>query len=192
MDAGDVSQIARVPIAFEEFYREHIERVQNFVARRVRDPQLAADLTAEIFLAAIESAETFRPARGTVTGWLYGVAYHVIAADRRRSAREARATGRVIGRRLLENDDLDRIEERIDAQANARRLYEALGRLSPAERIILELTALDGLTVADAARALGIRPASARVRLHRAREKVRVHLDPQLSPPPSKAPETIT
>ena len=46
----DVGSIATDPDAFEVFYREHLETVQRFVARRVADPQLAADLTAEVFL----------------------------------------------------------------------------------------------------------------------------------------------
>ena len=44
---------------FEAFYREHVEDLQRFIARRVGERERAADLTAEIFLAAIESA---RPA----------------------------------------------------------------------------------------------------------------------------------
>jgi hypothetical protein len=34
------------PDPFERFYREHVEAVQRFVARRMDDPYLAADLTA--------------------------------------------------------------------------------------------------------------------------------------------------
>jgi hypothetical protein len=49
-------EIATDPDAFERFYREHVEAVQRFVARRVDDPYLAADLTADVFVAAIESA----------------------------------------------------------------------------------------------------------------------------------------
>jgi DNA-directed RNA polymerase specialized sigma24 family protein len=107
-------EIATDPDAFERFYREHVEAVQRFVARRVDDPYLAADLTADVFVAAIESA--------------------------------------------------------------ARSLYGELARLSDAERVVFELVALDGLTVADTARALGINPVAARVRYHRARRSLRDHL----------------
>jgi RNA polymerase sigma-70 factor (ECF subfamily) len=48
--------IDRDPDAFEAFYRAHIELVRRFVARRVSDPHLAADLTADVFLAAIDAA----------------------------------------------------------------------------------------------------------------------------------------
>ena len=42
----ELAEIASDPDAFERFYREHVEGVQRFVARRVDDPYLAADLTA--------------------------------------------------------------------------------------------------------------------------------------------------
>lgn len=38
---------------FEAFYRQHVEAIQGFVARRIGERERAADLTAEIFLAAI-------------------------------------------------------------------------------------------------------------------------------------------
>jgi RNA polymerase sigma-70 factor (ECF subfamily) len=172
----DVHRIAHDPAALAEFYADHIERVQRFIARRIDDPFLAADLTAEVFLAAIGSAGSYRPALGSPTGWLYGVAHNVVAAEHRRSARELRAQGRIAGRRLLAGDDLARIEERIDAEAQSRHLYLAMDRLSANERSVLELTALDGLSVTEAAQVLGIRAVTARVRLHRAREAMRSEL----------------
>ena len=59
MDAGagpPVRSIGTDPAAFTEFYRAHVDEVTRFVTRRVADPHLAADLTAEVFLAAIEAA----------------------------------------------------------------------------------------------------------------------------------------
>lgn len=173
---SDPRRIGSDPEAFEAFYREHIEAIQRFVARRVDDPYLAADLTADVFMAAIGSASTYRPSRGNPTGWLYGVAHNVVAAERRRQARELRASGRLSGRRLLEADDLARQEERIDAEARARQLYLAMDQLAEGERAVLELTALEGLTVSEAAQALRITPVTARVRLHRARQKLRTSL----------------
>jgi RNA polymerase sigma factor (sigma-70 family) len=167
---SDVARIAHDPDAFEAFYREHLEAVQRFVARRVDDPYLAADLTADVFLAAIDSAPSYRRSRGKPIGWLYGVARNVVAAEHRRRARERRAVSRIPpSAELIEPDDLALLHERIDAEAEARRLYAAMDRLSAGDRAVLELVALDGLAVRDAARALGIRPVTARVRLHRTR-----------------------
>ncbi|HEU5029488.1 MAG TPA: sigma-70 family RNA polymerase sigma factor [Spirillospora sp.] len=168
-----LARVGRDPAAFEEFYRRHVEAVGRFVARRVDDPHTAADLTAEVFLAVIESAHTYRPAAGSEVGWLYGVARNVVAAERRRAARERRTTGREAGRRRLEADDIAALVERIDAEAAGRRTYRALGELPEGVRAVLELIAVDGLTVTEAAAALGIRPVTARVRLHRARRVLR-------------------
>ncbi|MQY03085.1 RNA polymerase sigma factor [Actinomadura macrotermitis] len=165
-----LARIGRDPAAFEEFYRRHIEAVSRFVARRTDDPHAAADLTAEVFLAAIDSAHTYRPAAGSEIGWLYGVARNVLAAERRRAARERRAVGRVAGRRLLDAEDIARLVERIDAESAGRRLHRALAGLPEGTRALLELIAMDGLTVTEAAAALGVRPVTARVRLHRARK----------------------
>ncbi|TDE53135.1 sigma-70 family RNA polymerase sigma factor [Nonomuraea mesophila] len=157
------------PEAFEAFYRRHIDAVMKFVVRRVSDPHLAADLTADIFLAALDSAHTYVPGRGSEIAWLYGVARNVVSARHRQAAREARAAGRVAGRRLMDDDDLVRMEERVDAERRMRGALEAMQGLPDGERAVLELVVIDQLTVTEAAKALGIKQVTARVRLHRAR-----------------------
>ena len=175
----DVGSIATNPDAFEAFYREHLETVHRFVARRVADPQLAADLTAEVFLAAVDSASTYRPDRGSPGAWLVGVARHVMATEFRRQSRDQAVVRRIAGRRLLDADSLARIEERIDAEREARELYEALASLPPRDRALMELIALDGLSVIEAAAVLGVKPGTARVRLHRSRARVQSQLTPR-------------
>jgi RNA polymerase sigma-70 factor (ECF subfamily) len=159
--------------AFEAFYRRHVEAVTRFLARRMDDPHMVADLVAEVFLAVMDSAHTYRPDRGSEIGWLYGVARNTLSAERRRAAREQRLMRRISGRRLLDADDLARLEDRIDAEGPARRAIEAMARLPDSERAVIELVAIDQLTVAEAAAALGIRPGTAGVRLHRARAALR-------------------
>ena len=91
VSAEQLPRIGTDPELFDAFYTEHLEDLQRFIARRVGDRERAADLTAEIFLAAIDSAHRYQP-RGTPKSWLYGIARIVVANDRRRSARE-RASG---------------------------------------------------------------------------------------------------
>jgi RNA polymerase sigma factor (sigma-70 family) len=168
-----VRSIGTDPAAFTEFYRAHVDEVTRFVARRVADPQLAADLTADVFLAVIEAAAGYRGSFGGPRTWLFGIARNVIAAEFRRSARQRRAEGLIAGRRLLDADDIDRLVAKIDAFRHVRGLHEELRALPDGERAVLELVAVDGLSVAEAAAALGIRPVAARVRLHRARRAIR-------------------
>jgi RNA polymerase sigma factor (sigma-70 family) len=175
ISAEQVPLIGTDPDLFDAFYSEHLEDLQRFVARRVSDRERAADLTADIFLAAIDSAHRYRP-RSTPKAWLYGIARVVVAEDRRQGARERARRERLRGSALLDEEEATRIEARIDAAARSRRLYEAMDRLSEDERAVLELVAIDELTVAEAAAAAGVRSVTARVRLHRARRKLRVEL----------------
>lgn len=164
--------IAANPDAFDVFYREHVDALQRFIARRVSTPEAAADLTADVFLAAIEAASSYDPSCGPAKAWLFGIARHRIADSYRAAARECRATAAVIGSELLDADDLARIHERLDAEAAARELYQSLDAIPEPERAVLELVALDELSVTEAAAALKITTVAARVRLHRARRRL--------------------
>jgi RNA polymerase sigma factor (sigma-70 family) len=172
----ELTEITSDPDAFERFYREHVEAVQRFVARRVDDPYLAADLTADIFVAAIESAGSYRRSRGEPVAWLFGIARNVVAEAHRRNAKELQAAARIRGREIVDEDDLAALHERLDRESAARELYGELTKLPAGERAVLELVVLDGLSTHEAGRALGIRTVAARVRLHRARRRLQSHL----------------
>jgi RNA polymerase sigma-70 factor (ECF subfamily) len=182
MDPNELPSIAYDSAILEDFYRTHVEAVERFIVRRVDDPCLAADLTADVFLAAIDAAASYRPERGVPAAWLFGVARNVVAAEHRRTARERRANARIEGRRLLDEDDVERMQQRIDAAAQARALFGAVSRLPDGERAVLELVALDDLSVTEAAAALGLRTVTARVRLHRARAALRRQIAAEESP----------
>lgn len=169
--------ISTDPDILDAFYREHIERVQRFVVRRVGDRERAADLTAEIFLAAIDSAHRYRTRQGTPKAWLFGIARVVVANDGRQRKRQRLGEERLRGSTLLDEDDAARLDARIDAAQRSRELYAAMARLPEGERAVLELVAIDELSLAEAAAATGLRPVAARVRLHRARRKLRTELD---------------
>ncbi len=176
----DVAIVGTDPDAFEAFYREHVEAVQRFVARRVSDPHVAADLTADVFVAVIETAAGYRAESGSPRAWLFGVARNVVSMELRRRRRHAHAVDRLQGRRQLQTDAMARAVERIDAARDARTVLGRLHALSPALLAVFELTVIDGLDIADTAQALGIEVSTARVRLHRARKQLRAtQNDPQ-------------
>jgi RNA polymerase sigma-70 factor (ECF subfamily) len=176
MADDDIARIGYDTAAFDRFYRAHVEAVERFLSRRVDDPFLVADLTVEVFLAAIESARSSVVIRGRPLGWLYGVARNLMSAEFRRYDREKRAMTRLAGRAMVDDDSLAQLEERIDAEVRSRELYRAMDDLSEAERAVLELVALDGLSVREAADVLGIRLTAARLRLHRARGRLKSDL----------------
>ncbi|WP_406137005.1 RNA polymerase sigma factor [Streptomyces sp. NBC_01089] len=163
----------RDPAGFAAFYEQHFDMVLGFVTRRVDSAHLAADLTADIFVAALEGAHTYDARRGAPVAWLYGISRNVIHAHFHGTAREQQAVARISGRRLLDDEDVSAIEARIDADRTVRQFASAHAALSDPLRQVLDLVVLDGLTVREAAQALGISSATARVRLHRARKILR-------------------
>ncbi|MDX3227075.1 RNA polymerase sigma factor [Streptomyces sp. ME19-01-6] len=64
---------------FAAFYEENFDAVLGFVTRRTACPQVAADLTADIFVAALEASGQYDPRRGAPTAWLYGLTPHEAA-----------------------------------------------------------------------------------------------------------------
>lgn len=171
-----VAAIGRDPDALEVFYREHLESVQRFVARRVTSPHDAADLTADVFLAAIDSCGRYRAALGPPRAWLFGIARNIVATHHRSTGRALKATRRISGRALLTEDATERIAARIDDERDARGVLIALSDLPATQRAVVELVAIDGLDLVEAAAALGITPGNARVRYHRARRALATSL----------------
>jgi RNA polymerase sigma factor (sigma-70 family) len=177
-----LAAIPRDTQAFAEFYRRHVDKMLGFALRRLDRPEDVADLVATVFVRVIESADRFDPGRGRALPWLFGVAANALAEERRRRARTERAAQRLAGRRYLDADDHLRVEERLDAAANARRLHAAIHELSAREREAIALVVLDGLAPAQAAQALGVRPIAVRARLARARRKLRQAMDAGADP----------
>jgi RNA polymerase sigma-70 factor (ECF subfamily) len=102
---------ARDAASFEAFYVRHVEALLGFFARRTGDPELAADLTAETFAAALAARRRYRPAAGPARGWLFGIAVKKLADAQRRGYAERRARRRLGLERLeLVDEDLARIE----------------------------------------------------------------------------------
>lgn len=158
---------------FSEVYEAHFDAILGFVTRRTTDPHTAADLTADVFVAALEAYDGYDPKRGTHLVWLYGIARNTVASHVRRAVRERDAVARLNGRRLLDEEDVQRFEDRIDAERAAREVLALHAGLSEPLRAVLDLVAVDGLSTKEAAKALRISQATARVRLHRARAALR-------------------
>lgn len=169
----DFSRIAHDPLALESFYRRHVRALIRFAARRSSSPEEVADLVAGVFVEAIASADSFDPRRGDPLYWLFGIATRLAANRRRQGAREAAAFRRISGRRLLEPDDYQRLEEQIDAGRLAPQLEQAIRALPPAERMLVELLIHEECSLEEAARVLGVRSAAVRMRLTRARRRMR-------------------
>jgi DNA-directed RNA polymerase specialized sigma24 family protein len=62
--------------AFAVFYRRHLAGVLAVLVKETRDRELAADLAAEVFAAALLAAGRYRPEHETALPWLSAIAHH--------------------------------------------------------------------------------------------------------------------
>src|SRR5215217_5092726 len=98
--------------AFAAFYRRHLPAVLRYCAGHGARPEVAADLAAEVFAAALGACERYRPADGPAVAWLYGVARNVLLMSRRRGRVEDRARRRLALEPIAICDhDLERVDE---------------------------------------------------------------------------------
>lgn len=150
--------------AFTRCWHAHAGQVRAYASRHV-GPEDAGDVVAETFLQAWRRWPDVPEA---ALPWLIGTARKVIG-NRRRSARRREA----LAVRVARLDGAAKDPGGVDLEAETRRAaVEALAALPEADREALLLVAWDGLSLDEAAEALGVRPGTFRVRLHRARGRL--------------------
>lgn len=115
------------PDAFAELYRRHERAILGYFMHWCRSPELAADLMAETFAAAFESAARYRPELGEPRAWLFGIARHVLLRSVRRGRVED-ATRRRLGMAVLALDDeaLERVEALGSRRSDVAEAFEGL------------------------------------------------------------------
>jgi RNA polymerase sigma-70 factor (ECF subfamily) len=112
-DAALLSAVAaRDGAAFAVFYRRHVPTVLAYLMRETRDPETAADLTAEVFAAVLLAAGRYSEQTESATPWVIGIARNKLLMSWRRGRVEARARRRLgFDAMALDEGDLDRIVE---------------------------------------------------------------------------------
>jgi RNA polymerase sigma-70 factor (ECF subfamily) len=80
---------------------------------------------------------------------------------------------RLGGHRLLDEDEIEELAERIDAEREGAALVRRCEQLPATERAAIELVDLEGLSPKEAAIALGVSRVAFRQRLSRARSRLR-------------------
>jgi RNA polymerase sigma factor (sigma-70 family) len=166
---------------FEALYRANVAAVTAYFARRSADPQTVADLTADTFVQAIMSFATFDPRKGTPRAWVFGIARRIYAAHCQAHSQQRSRVERLAGRRELAPDEVGELIDRIDAERAGRALVSGLTTLPAADRAVVELVDLAGLQPTEAARVLGVAPGTLRMRLMRARARLRKAAIPDLA-----------
>jgi RNA polymerase sigma factor (sigma-70 family) len=154
---------------FEDVYREHVTPVWRYVRLRVPSDSDAEDVTSQVFEKALTSWPSYDAARGSVGGWLVGIARHAVADWWRKQGRELPSGQVGDGTREAEDDPEGDALRRLGADDVRRRL----GVLTAREREAVALRFGSELTSTEIAAVLGVSPSAARMLVHRAIGRLR-------------------
>lgn len=154
---------------FEALYRRTRSDLLAYLLRRSPDAEEAADVLAETYLVAWQKLNGLNDDHHARL-WLFRVArnLHLQGVRRRRVANA------MVDR--LAQEVRASLEETPDRQAEAR-LWAALDNLAAADREIVTLSAWEGLTPREIAVVVGISANAVRIRLHRARARLKKQID---------------
>jgi RNA polymerase sigma factor (sigma-70 family) len=158
--------------AFGRFYDRHAAAVLAYFARRTRDPESAADLTAETFAAAIMARPRFRPGPEPAVAWLFGIARHKLGDFERRGRAEARALRRLnVERPRLDEDDAELVALMADEVS-----MQLLSNLPDDERRAIQAHVLEGVEYTELAAAAVISEPAVRMRVSRGLTRMRARI----------------
>jgi len=156
---------------FEEIYAEHREPVRAYVRRRAPEA-VVDDVVSETFVVCLRKIDRVP---SDPLPWLYAVARNTLANERRKLAR------------IPPNGEQPFVEPE---PVGDGLLAAAFNRLSDTDREVLRLIAWEGLSLKDAATALGCSGVTCRVRYHRAKSRLASRLD--AAAPLSSEPKEVT
>lgn len=176
-DEDLLAATGRRPEAFGLFYRRHERAMLVFFLRRVSTAEAAADLTAEVFAAALASVGRFRPGRAPAVAWLYAIANNKLASSRKRGRVEERARRRLGAEPLVLTDDaLERVEALADAERGAAVVNELMDRLPPEQHDAIRSRILEDRDYDEIASVLQCSQGVVRQRVSRGLRNLRIGL----------------
>ena len=155
--------------AFVLVYDALAPRLLGYLLRRTRNSEDAADLLQQTMLHIHRGRGDFI-AGAEVTPWAFAIARRLLVDSVRRRAPGPREDCESIESKPAETPRADDLVHAGELAVHVRR---ALDELPPAQRVAFELVREEGLSIADAARALGTTVGGAKQRMHRAYEAIR-------------------
>jgi RNA polymerase sigma factor (sigma-70 family) len=161
------------PEAFGAFYRRHIDWVLAFLARRIDEPEVVADLAAESFAAALIASRRIDETSIVPNAWLFGIVNNHVYGYWRRGTISRRAQERLAVQRV-ELSDRDRTE--IEALSGDICAVQILERLPAEQRVAVRRRVIDDRGYDEIADELGVTQATVRKRVSRGLAALRSQL----------------
>lgn len=166
------------PDDYTRLYKRHAQPLLLHFQRRVHDPELAAELLADTFEAAIGAARSFRgESDRELSGWLWTIARNTLADHFRREEGE-RARARRMGRMrpALTDREIERIEELAGIAELREAVAQRLSELPAEQRDAVRMRVLEDLPYETIAAVAGTNAETARARVSRGLRTLNVAL----------------
>lgn len=180
-DADLMAQLAQGEVdALEVLYDRYSTLVFSLGLRILRDPQLAEDVVQEVFIRLWRRPASYDPARGRFVSWLMSVSRNRALDEQRRVSRRMRAeeTDDDPAHELPTNDRFDDPQAGVLLDELRRRVREAMTRLPPAQRQVIELAYFGGLTQVEIAQRTGEPLGTVKTRVRLGMNKLRAAIGP--------------
>jgi RNA polymerase sigma-70 factor, ECF subfamily len=185
--------------AFEALADRYEQRVYSLALRMLRQEQDAEDVTQQTFLSALENLKGFR-GEASFSTWLLRIASHaalkvirkrkgLVTVSLEEATEEEDSYGSIPHPEYIA-DWRQSPEELVRKNEIQRLLDDALGKLDEKHRLVFLLRDVEGLSVKEAAEALGLSEANTKVRLLRARLQLREELTRTLGDPERRVVRT--
>lgn len=174
-DAELAARTQAQPELFGELYRRHERSVLAYFLRWSPSPEVAADLTAETFAAALESIAGYEHERGEFAAWLFGIARHVLARSLERGRVEDVARQRLgMGAICFDDDAIERIEQLVSLDGS---VLEFLAELPDPMRDAIRGRVLEEREYRELAESLACSQSLVRQRVKRGLARLRDRLE---------------
>lgn len=146
--------------------RANAGRILDYLARRVANPEDAADLFGDSYLVAWRKRRSMPRDEEGARKWLYVVARNTLLNHYRSSRRRSALTENL-------RRELTRTADVAPPGDEAIEIREAIAGLPPAQAELVRLVHWDGLSLTDAAEVMGVGASTARSRYASAKENLR-------------------
>lgn len=130
----EIADSVKNPKAFEPIYNRHFNSIYSYLRNSVGDPELAADLCADVFYSALLNIKKYKATPNGIRPWLFKIAVNILRMHFRKNKSLL-----FIPLAEFQIQELISVETRIENDDLRRLLAEELSKLNASEQELIQL-----------------------------------------------------
>lgn len=157
--------------SFASLYEHFFDQIFRYVSFKVGNSTEAEDITGEVFVRMLERITSYKPQGYPFSSWLFRVAHNLVVDYFRKNGKR-KFTNLETVETTLGQAPLD-IEGHVDQQMAMVQVYKAMDDLTDLQREVISLRFAGGLSIAEAAKAVGKKENAVKALQHAGVKKLR-------------------